>query len=297
MIEEKNSRMLKDRLSELTKETSKADFWKDKIKAQNIIKEINKIKEDLKGKEKYDKGDAIINIFSGAGGDDAEDWAYILFRMYRCFCERKGWDFGVLHLHENERKGIKNATIEINGKEAYGMLKNESGVHRLVRISPFSAKKLRHTSFVLIEVLPRFVEPAEIELKQEDLKIDFARSGGPGGQNVNKRETSVRITHIPTNIQVHIDTERSQQQNREKALEILRAKIYKFQLKETQKEEDAMKISKTTEAEWGRQIRSYVFHPYKLVKDHRTGVETSNVEAVLDGELDCFIEAESNFVS
>lgn len=294
MIEEKNRRMLKDRLSELTKETSKADFWKDKIKAQNIIKEINKIKEDLKGKKKYDKGNAIINIFSGAGGDDAEDWAYILFRMYRRFCERKGWDFGVLHLHENERKGIKNATIEINGKEAYGMLKNESGVHRLVRISPFSAKKLRHTSFVLIEVLPRFVEPAEIELKQEDLKIDFARSGGPGGQNVNKRETSVRITHIPTNIQVHIDTERSQQQNREKALEILRAKIYKVQLKETQKEEDAMKISKTTEAEWGRQIRSYVFHPYKLVKDHRTGVETSNVEAALDGELDGFIEAETN---
>ncbi len=293
MTEGKNNLML-NRLSELEKEILKADFWKDKVKAQEVFREINRIKEELKGKEKYNKGDAIINIFSGAGGDDAEDWAYLLFRMYRRFCERKEWDFLVLHLHENEHKGIKNATVEINGKDAYGILKNESGVHRLVRISPFSAKKLRHTSFALIEVLPRFVEPSEVDLKQEDLRIDFARSGGPGGQNVNKRETSVRITHIPTNIQVHVDTERSQQQNKEKALEILRAKIYKIRLKETQKEEDAMKISKTTEAEWGHQIRSYVFHPYKLVKDHRTGAETANVEKVLDGELDEFLEAEFN---
>lgn len=288
-----NSGQPEKKLKELEKEMSKPDFWKDKIRAQEIIEKIKTIKEKLKGGDKHDKGDAILNIFSGAGGDDAEDWAAMLFRMYQRFCERNGWIFEILHLHQNEMSGIKNATAQISGKGAYGKLKNESGVHRLVRISPFSAKKLRHTSFALAEFLPRITEPSEAELRNEDLKIDFSRAGGPGGQNVNKRETAVRITHLPTNIQARVDTERAQQQNKEKALEILRSKIYKLRLEKTKGEKESFKISKTTEAEWGSQIRSYVLHPYKMVKDHRTGMETSDVESVLDGELDKFIEAES----
>ncbi|OHA14424.1 MAG: hypothetical protein A2909_01175 [Candidatus Tagabacteria bacterium RIFCSPLOWO2_01_FULL_39_11] len=271
---------------------AKPDFWRDKNKAREIIKEFNELKEKPEGTEEYDKGDAVMNIFSGAGGDDAEDWASILLKMYQRFSENKNWDFKILHHHQNEMGGTKNAAAEISGKSVYGLLKGEAGVHRLVRISPFSAKKLRHTSFALVEVLPRFVKPEEVELKSEDLRVDLSRAGGPGGQNVNKRETAVRVTHTPTNIQVHVGSERSQQQNKEKAMEILRAKIYKLEQDRKKKEEESMKISKTTEAEWGRQIRSYVLHPYKMVKDHRTGVETSDVETVLNGELDKFIEAE-----
>jgi len=283
----------KIRLEELEQEMLSPDFWADKVRAQNIIKEINELKEKLKGGNKYDKGGAIINIFAGAGGDDAEDWAAMLLKMYRRFGEKRKWDLEILHLHSNETGGVKNATFEIIGKNVYRVLKGESGVHRLVRISPFSAKKLRHTSFALVEVLPKMVKPGDVELKDDDLRIDLSRAGGPGGQNVNKRETAVRITHLPTNIQVHITSERTQQQNKEKALEILRAKIYQLRLKERQKEKEALQISKTTEAEWGSQIRSYVLHPYKMVKDHRTGVETSDVEGVLDGNLEKFIESET----
>lgn len=282
------------RLEELEKEILKSDFWQDKERAQDIIKEISNLKEQEKGKEKYDKGDAVLTLFSGAGGDDAEDWTRILFEMFRRFAERKGWSIKILHQHKAESGGFKNITFGINGKNTYGTLKNESGVHRLVRISPFSARKLRHTSFALLEVVPRFVEPKEIEIPEKFLKIEFSKAGGPGGQNVNKRETAVRILHLPTNISSHVDSERSQLQNKERAMEILKSKLYKRKLLEQRKEEEAMKISKTTEAEWGHQIRSYVFHPYKLVKDHRTEVETSDVEKVLGGELDKFIEAERN---
>jgi peptide chain release factor 2 len=291
-MREGKSQSEKDRLAEIEKEIEKPDFWQNKERAQRIIKEFNELKEKLKENNKYDKGDAVMNIFSGAGGDDAEDWASIILRMYQRFAEKKKWDFKILHIHSNETGGIKNATVEILGENVYGLLKGESGVHRLVRISPFSAKKLRHTSFVLVEVLPRIVKPEEVELKNEDLRVDFSRSGGPGGQNVNKRETAIRITHIPSGIQVHVDSGRSQQQNKEKALEILRSKIYKMRLSQQKKEEENMKISKTTEAEWGRQIRSYVFHPYKMVKDHRTNVETSDINSILEGDLDEFIEAE-----
>lgn len=282
------------KIKELEKEIQMPDFWKDKERAQKIIKEISNLKTQLSGGDKYDKGDAVLTLFAGAGGDDAGDWARILFEMYKKFAEKKGWEIKILHEHKSESGGFKNITFEIIGKNAYGILKNESGVHRLVRVSPFSAKKLRHTSFALLEVIPKFVAPGEIEIPEKDVKIELSRAGGPGGQNVNKRETAVRAVHIPTNIAVHVDSERSQGQNKERALELLKSKLYKYKLLQQEKEKESMMISKIVEAEWGHQIRSYVFHPYKMVKDHRTEVETADVESVLNGEIDKFIEAEKN---
>lgn len=284
---------IKNKIEKLEQEMQNPDFWQDKDKAREVLKELNALKEKGREKFKYDKGDAVLTLFSGAGGDDAEDWARILFEMYRKFAERSGWEIKILHEHKAVASGgYKNITFEMAGKNAYGTLKNESGVHRLVRISPFSAKKLRHTSFALLEVIPKFVAPGEIEIDEKDVRIELSRAGGPGGQNVNKRETAVRIVHLPTNISAHIASERSQQQNKERAMELLKAKLYKLRLSQQEKERESMMISKDTEAEWGHQIRSYVFHPYKMVKDHRTEVETSNVEGVLEGELDEFIEAE-----
>ena len=283
---------IKKKIGELETEMQRPDFWGDKIRAQGVIKELGELKEKMTGGEKYDKGDAVLTLFAGAGGDDAEDWTMILFEMYRKFANRKGWTIKILHKHESEHGGYKNITFDLEGKGAYGTLKREAGVHRLVRISPFSAKKLRHTAFALLEVIPRFVAPEEIKIDEKDLRVDLMGSGGGGGQNVNKRETAVRLVHLPTGIAVHVDAERSQGQNKERAMGILKSKLYSLKLKEQEKEKETMWISKTVEAEWGRQIRSYVFHPYKMVKDHRTEVETGNVDAVLNGELDEFIEAE-----
>ncbi len=281
------------RLQELEAEMQKPDFWQDKEKAREVLREISALKEKEKAKYKYDKGDAVVTIFAGAGGDDAEDWVRILFEMYSRLAEKRGWERKILHEHKApESGGYKNITFELKGKGVYGALKNESGVHRLVRISPFSAKKLRHTSFAMVEVIPRFIEPKEIDIPEKDIRLEFSRAGGPGGQNVNKRDTAVRVVHLPTNISVHVSSERSQQQNKERALEMLKAKLYRRNLEIQKEKEESMKVSKTTEAEWGRQIRSYVFHPYQMVKDHRTGVETSDMDAILDGELDEFIEAE-----
>jgi len=272
------------------------DFWNDKPKAQNILRELAELKDKKEGIGKYDKGNAILSIISGAGGDDAEDFSRMLLEMYQKYGRSKKWEVFLIYEHQNDHGGYRHVTVEISGRGAYGSLKNESGVHRLVRVSPYDAKKLRHTSFSLVEVLPKFskLEEKDIELPPQDLKIEFARGGGPGGQNVNKRETSVRITHIPTNISVHASKERTQEQNREIALSILRAKIFKKAKEEKKSVEESMKLTKNMEIEWGNQIRSYVLHPYKMVKDHRTAVETSNVDAVLDGEIDPFIEAEKN---
>ena len=271
------------------------DFWNDKISARVVLAELAELKAKKEGFGKYDKGNAIVTIISGAGGDDAEDFSAMLLAMYMKYADKKGWGIHFIHEHKNDHDGYRNVSFELVGKGSYGNLKNESGVHRLVRISPFNAKKLRHTSFSLVEVLPKFskLEEKDFVIPDADLKIEFAKSGGPGGQNVNKRETAVRIVHIPTGISVHSSGERSQEQNREQAMAILRAKIFKKAQEQKKSLEESMKM-KNTEIEWGNQIRSYVLHPYKMVKDHRTGAETSNVDAVLSGDLDLFIEAEKN---
>ncbi len=282
------------RIKAIEEEMSAADFWSNKERAREMVKELNELKAKAAGVNKYDKGNAIITIFSGAGGDDAEDFSRILYGMYQRYIGRVKWGSKILHENRNNHNGYRNITFEVDGKNVYGTLKNESGVHRLVRVSPFSAKKLRHTSFSMVEVIPK-IEKKETEIAEGDLEIQFTRSSGPGGQNVNKRETAVRLVHTPTNIAVHVDSERSQESNREKALQILKGKLYRRMEEEREKEEKKHYVSKTTDIEWGNQIRSYVLHPYKMVKDHRTGVEVRDTDAVLlEGRLEEFIEAEKN---
>lgn len=281
------------RIKEIEDAMSASDFWAQKDKAQALIKELQDLKTEAEGGGKYDKANAIITIFSGAGGDDAEDFSGMLVRMYFKYFERRGWGYEVIHEHENDHGGYRNIAFEVVGKASYGELKGESGVHRLVRVSPFNANAKRHTSFSMVEVIPKFKKGDVSPLPDADVRLEFARSGGAGGQNVNKRETAVRAIHIPTGLSVHASTERSQLQNRERALELLTAKVHHLHDSLSDAEKDKMYISKTTQVEWGNQIRSYVLHPYKMVKDHRTDVETSKVDAVLeDGMLDEFIEAE-----
>jgi peptide chain release factor 2 len=323
----------KKRIEELEKKIENPDFWKNKEESlketqelASLKKEVNEFEElelemeiakeereeflenlekKIKEKElttflvgKYDTGDAILEILAGAGGKDSEDWATLLKRMYERYAQRKGFKVKILSQNLGEpgpegRIGTKSVSMEIKGKYAFGLLKNEHGVHRLVRISPFSAQGLRHTSFALVSVLPKIqkVEDLEIKIKPEDLKIEFLKASGPGGQYVNKRMTAVRITHLPTKITVFSQSERSQAQNKKKALEILYGRLYQFLKEKQEKELEKIKGEKVSPS-WGNQIRSYVLHPYKLVKDLRTKVETSEVEKVLDGELDEFIEAE-----
>ena len=246
---------------------------------------------------KHDKGNAVLSIYAGAGGQDAQDWSAMLLRMYLRYSDRKGWKSKIVDQSFGDpgpegRIGIKSVNIEMQGFYAYGFLKKETGVHRLVRISPFSSQSLRHTSFALVEILPEisFKEEA-LEVKPDELRVDVYKSSGPGGQNVNKRMTAVRITHLPTKITVAAQSERSHAQNKEHAMKLLYAKLY--QLKEREKAKTLAELKgKAVSIEWGNQIRSYVLHPYKMVKDLRTNVETSNTEEILDGNLDQFIEAE-----
>ncbi len=265
---------------------------------ENIEKQIAmlELKTFLSGK--YDKNSAILEIFSGAGGQDSQDWAAMLLRMYERYCVKKGWKITAIHQAFGEgggpegRIGIKSATMEVTGNYAYGFLKKESGVHRLVRISPFNAQKLRQTSFVMINILPEIKEEdVDIIIKSDDLKIDTFKASGPGGQYVNKTESAIRITHIPTGIVVTSQSERLQGKNKENAMKILVSKLY--QLREEQHVKELREIRGTTKAvEFGSQIRNYVLHPYKMVKDLRTQYETSDAENVLDGDLEKFIEAE-----
>ncbi len=302
MKKEEDQNHIQKKIEKIEAQMQEPDFWSDKNKAQVTLRELAELKAKKEGVGRYDKGNAILTIISGAGGDDAEDFGRMLFEMYAKYINKRAWSMNIVHENKNDHNGYRNISAEIVGhakggqaRGPYGTLRNESGVHRLVRISPFDAKKLRHTSFALVEILPKFskLEEKDIVLKESDLKIEFSRSSGPGGQNVNKRDTAVRIVHIPTNIAVHASNERSQEQNRESALSILRAKIFKRATEEKKSIEESMKL-KNTEIEWGSQIRSYVLHPYKMVKDHRTEAETSNVDGILNGDIDIFIEAETN---
>ena len=240
--------------------------------------------------DEYDSYNAVVTIHAGAGGVDAQDWAEMLLRMYTRWAERNNFDLEMVDTSFGEEAGIKSATFIVKGDFAYGYLKSERGVHRLVRISPFDAAHRRHTSFALVDVIPDIGNEIEIEIKPEDLKIDTFRASGPGGQYVNKTESAVRITHIPTGIVVECQSERSQHQNRETAMRILKAKLFALEREKKEKELQALKGERKDIA-WGNQIRSYVLHPYTLVKDHRTGVEVGNIQGVLDGDIDIFISS------
>jgi len=263
---------------------------------KDIEKEFNKIRKDLIHLEKttflsgkYDKKDALFSIFAGAGGVDAQDWTEMLLRMYLRFAEKKGWATRVIEQSRGTEAGIKSVTIEVEGQFAYGFLKEEAGVHRLVRISPFDAEKMRHTSFAMVSVLPEMDE-VEVDIDSDDLRIDTFLASGHGGQNVQKNETAVRIVHLPTKLTVSCQSERSQSQNKERAMKILKSKLYYYTQLE-QEEEKARLRGEFKSASWGNQIRSYVLHPYKMVKDLRTGYETNDPEKILDGDLEEIIES------
>ena len=264
---------------------------------KEVEKEYNKINKLFKEFElevylgkKYDKRNALVLIHAGAGGIDAQDWAKMLLRMYQRYADKKDFKTKLIDITETDEGGIKNATLEIKGQFAYGLLKNEVGVHRLIRISPFSSQSLRHTSFALVDVLPELkkIDTDNIKIDPSSLRVDIYKSSGPGGQNVNKRETAVRITHLPTGLKGASQEARSQAQNRERAMSILLAKI--INLLEQKNLEKVESLKEKISPEWGNQIRTYVLHPYKQVRDHRTKLEISNAENVLDGDLDKLIE-------
>lgn len=320
LLEKLNIEEKKRKTKEIEAESISPSFWQDPKTASSKMKELANLQKEISEIEElqqlissgqedkakrlleklevllyfsgpYDEGGAIVSIHSGQGGVEAMDWAQMLYRMYTRFFEQKGWSFEVIEETPGEEAGVKSVTITINGKYVYGYLKGEAGVHRLVRQSPFNADKLRQTSFALVEVLPQIQEGSEIQLKEDDLEWEFYRASSKGGQNVQKVSSAVRLRHKPTGIVVTAQSERYQGQNREYALRILRAKLWMRQEEERKKEEQKLRGEYKTPG-WGNQIRSYVLHPYHMVKDLRTGFETANTDTVLDGDINGFIEAE-----
>jgi peptide chain release factor 2 len=278
-------------LLEIAEETGDADVLSEiEGEAQDLTKRYEKLEFQLALGGPYDHNDAILSIHSGAGGTEAQDWAQMLLRMYLRWAERRGYSTDITNLLDGEEAGIKTVTVEVKGPWAYGYLKAERGVHRLVRISPFDASARRHTSFALVEALPLLSDDIEGNVNPDDVRMDVFRAGSAGGQHMQKNSTAVRLTHIPTGIVVTCQNERSQLQNRESAMRVLRGKLYDIELQKLE-EEQARLRGRHVEAGWGNQIRSYVLQPYQMVKDLRTEVETGNTTAVLDGELDMFIEA------
>jgi len=273
-------------LAEMGDESIEDDLQKEVLALQE---EIGKREFDAMLAGEYDRGDALLAIHAGAGGNDAQDWAEMLQRMYLRWAEKRGYKAETLDLTPGEEAGIKSTTISINGLYAYGYLRSEKGVHRLVRISPFDSSNRRHTSFVLVEILPQVDDDHDISINPNDLRIDTFRSGGAGGQSVQKNDTAVRITHLPTGIVASCQNERSQTQNREMALKVLKGRLVALKQQERKGKIEELR-GEYQKAEWGSQIRSYVLHPYHMVKDHRTEFEMGNTEAILNGDLDPFIE-------
>lgn len=276
---------------ELVKEEYDEDFKNDlETEVQDLVAEMNTFELQLLLSGPYDKSNAILELHPGAGGTESQDWGSMLLRMYTRWAEKKGFKVETLDYLPGDEAGIKSVTLLIKGHNAYGYLRAEKGIHRLVRISPFDSAGRRHTSFVSIEVMPEMDDDLDIEIRNEDIKMDTYRASGAGGQHINKTDSAVRLTHIPTNIVVNCQAERSQLKNREKAMHMLKAKLYQKRVEEQQQQLDEIR-GEQKEIGWGSQIRSYVFHPYSLVKDHRTSTETGNIQAVMDGDLDPFIDS------
>ncbi len=276
---------------ELIKEEPDVDLQEElESELMELSERLNAFELQLLLSEEYDKNNAILELHPGAGGTESQDWASLLLRMYTRWAEKKGFKVETLDYLPGDEAGVKSVTLGIRGHNAYGYLKAEKGVHRLVRISPFDSSGRRHTSFVSCEVMPEFNDEINIEIRTEDLKIDTYRASGAGGQHINTTDSAVRITHLPTNTVVSCQTERSQIKNRETAMKMLKSKLYQLEI-EQQEAELAEIRGEQKEIGWGSQIRSYVFHPYSMVKDHRTNAETGNIQAVMDGDLDMFIDA------
>jgi peptide chain release factor 2 len=274
-------------LAELDDESLRSEL---ETEVAALAKEVDQRELDAMLSGPYDHDDALLAIHAGAGGTDSQDWAQMLERMYLRWAERSGYEVEILDYSEGEEAGIKSVTLAVDGRNAFGYLRPEKGVHRLVRLSPFDSAHRRHTSFALVEVLPQVEDDDTIVISPNDLRIDTYRSAGAGGQNVQKNDTAVRITHLPSGLVVTCQNERSQTQNRENAMRVLKARLLELKQEELEKQKAELR-GEYKKAEWGSQIRSYVLHPYQLVKDHRTNFETGNTQAVLDGDLDGFIEA------
>ena len=284
-INTRNKKEIQGEIDVLEQEMHEVDFWTNHQHAQEVIIKLNALKTELETGDRYGAGSACISMYAGAGGDDSEDFVRILFNMYHSCADRLGLRVEFVDEHQNSNGGYKHLAFRLVGPGAYGKFKHEGGVHRLVRKSPFNAKSKRHTSFALVDVDPE-IQSNEFELDESRLEISYTRSGGAGGQNVNKRETAVRVVDPRTGISVHVSAERSQHQNKERALDMMRAKLYKKHLADEEKRMLGHTVQERVPIEWGNQIRSYIFDPYQMVKDHRWGVDVSQLQRVLDGELE-----------